>query len=77
MILFWITGIFLSQCRDLMALAFTWAMALLTTRVIQWYEYTGVLGGSLWVLVLNILLFNLIKGYLQGQPSGRLRHNLY
>jgi apolipoprotein N-acyltransferase len=27
-------------------------------RYIQWYEYTGTLGGSLWILVANILLFN-------------------
>ncbi|MEG1611500.1 MAG: apolipoprotein N-acyltransferase [Alistipes sp.] len=26
-------------------------------RLVQWYEYTGVFGGSLWVLVVNILLF--------------------
>jgi apolipoprotein N-acyltransferase len=32
-------------------------------RLIQWYEYTGILGGSLWVLVVNILLFNLFKSY--------------
>jgi len=25
--------------------------------IVQWYEYTGVLGGSLWILGLNILLF--------------------
>jgi apolipoprotein N-acyltransferase len=28
---------------------------------IQWYEYTGVLGGSLWVLVINLVLFQLLK----------------
>ena len=28
---------------------------------IQWYEYTGTLGGSLWVLVSNILLFRLFE----------------
>lgn len=28
---------------------------------IQWYEYTGVFGGSLWVLIVNILLFHLLK----------------
>lgn len=27
---------------------------------IQWYEYTGILGGSLWVLIVNILLYHLI-----------------
>lgn len=26
-------------------------------RLVQWYEYTGVFGGSLWVLVGNILIF--------------------
>ncbi len=41
-------------------------------RVIQWYEYTGILGGSLWVLVINILIYNLIKGYLNELPLRRL-----
>jgi len=27
--------------------------------VVQWYEFTGFLGGSLWVLFVNVLLFNL------------------
>lgn len=26
-------------------------------RLVQWYEYTGVFGGSLWVLVANLLIF--------------------
>ena len=30
-------------------------------HLIQWYEYTGVLGGSLWVLLINILLFSVYK----------------
>ncbi len=30
---------------------------------IQWYEYTGVFGGSLWVLCANFLLFNLLRKY--------------
>ena len=25
--------------------------------IVQWYEYTGILGGSLWVLFVNILVF--------------------
>ncbi len=28
---------------------------------IQWYEYTGVLGGSFWVLFINITLYNYLK----------------
>lgn len=41
-------------------------------RLIQWYEYTGILGGSLWALMINILIFNLIRGYLAEQPLKRL-----
>ena len=29
--------------------------------VVQWYEYTGVLGGSLWVLLSNIAIFEALK----------------
>lgn len=28
---------------------------------VQWYEYTGVLGGSMWVLVVNMVIFQLLK----------------
>lgn len=35
-------------------------------RLIQWYEYTGVLGGTLWILIINILIFNSLKMYLSG-----------
>jgi len=27
------------------------------THWVQWYEYTGILGGTLWIIVVNILLF--------------------
>lgn len=30
-------------------------------QIIQWYEFTGVLGGSGWILLINILLFELTK----------------
>jgi apolipoprotein N-acyltransferase len=30
-------------------------------KIIQWYEYTGVFGGSLWVLIVNILIFSAIR----------------
>lgn len=29
-------------------------------KIIQWYEYTGTLGGTLWVLSTNIILFRVI-----------------
>ena len=38
-----------------------------TTLLVQWYEYTGVLGGSLWVLLLNLLVYFIVKS--------KLKHN--
>lgn len=35
-------------------------------RCIQWYEYTGTLGGSLWVWASNIGVFMLVKALMQG-----------
>lgn len=32
------------------------------TNWIQWYEYTGTSGGSLWILLVNVLLFQLMAG---------------
>ena len=31
-----------------------------SVKNIQWYEYTGTLGGSLWILLSNILLFRIL-----------------
>ena len=36
---------------------------------IQWYEFTGTLGGSFWVLVVNILIFKTIKLFLSQQKD--------
>ena len=43
--------------------------------MIQWYEWTGVLGGSLWALVMNILIFKLVKGFMEKRSlaANRLR----
>jgi apolipoprotein N-acyltransferase len=42
------------------------------TRLIQWYDTTGVLGGSLWVLTVNVLLFNIIKAYINQHSLRKL-----
>ncbi len=42
-------------------------------RLIQWYDYTGVLGGSLWILVVNVLVFSIIKKYL---TTGNIRKSV-
>jgi apolipoprotein N-acyltransferase len=40
---------------------------------VQWYEYTGTSGGSLWVMVVNILLFQLTRQkFNSGRFNGRL-----
>lgn len=39
---------------------------------VQWYEFTGVLGGSLWILGVNFILYRLISTYFSKTESGRL-----
>ncbi|HJX70960.1 MAG TPA: apolipoprotein N-acyltransferase, partial [Bacteroidales bacterium] len=39
------------------------------TRFIQWYDSTGVLGGSLWILLCNVLLYASYKSYLIKQRN--------
>ncbi len=42
-------------------------------KSVQWYEYTGVMGGTLWVLVLNIMIFRLILMFAEKSPEKQLR----
>jgi len=62
LICFWIGYEYLHQSWDL---AFPW-MTLgngfaTTHQLIQWYEYTGVYGGTLWIWLCNIMVFELYK----------------
>ncbi|MCB0807077.1 MAG: hypothetical protein KDC05_14870, partial [Bacteroidales bacterium] len=41
------------------------------TRWVQWYEYTGILGGTLWIWIANIMLFKIVKPE-EGKPTFRL-----
>ena len=38
-------------------------------KAIQWYEFTGVLGGSLLVLIVNVLFYLSIKNYLSNKKN--------
>ena len=38
---------------------------------IQWYEYTGTFGGSLWILIVNITLFMACKDLLKARKPGK------
>ncbi len=38
---------------------------------VQWYEFTGTLGGSLWVLIVNLMVFSLLKNGKWQMADGR------
>lgn len=38
-------------------------------NLVQWYEFTGTSGGSLWILIINILIFNFLN------PKPETRNN--
>ena len=40
-----------------------------STRLVQWYEYTGVFGGSLWVLLTNVLIYEFIRRIMAGNTA--------
>ncbi|MFH0999987.1 MAG: apolipoprotein N-acyltransferase [Bacteroidota bacterium] len=31
------------------------------TGIVQWYEFTGILGGSFWIMAINVMLFIILK----------------
>ena len=43
-------------------------------KLIQWYEYTGVLGGSFWILVANIVLFQLYQATITKETAKTLKY---
>ena len=61
LVFYWVTWEFIHMNWDL-----TWSWLNLGNAFaskhiwIQWYEYTGVLGGTMWVLVANIIVYNVI-----------------
>lgn len=74
LVCFWLGYEYLNQHWDL---AFPW-MTLgngfaNSPALIQWYEYTGVFGGSLWILAVNILVVEAIKNFRNTAASFRLR----
>lgn len=63
LVCFWIAYEYLNQSWDLKFPWMTLGNGLAVThQCIQWYEYTGVYGGTVWILTLNILLFLLYAG---------------
>lgn len=46
------------------------------TSLVQWYEYTGVFGGSLWIILANYFGFRAIKFY-QNNRKAMIKHLVY
>ena len=70
LVCFWIAYEYLHQSWDL---AFPW-MTLgngfaVSHKWIQWYSYTGVYGGTLWIWIVNILIFLLYTGLREAQSK--------
>jgi len=62
LIIFWITFEYIHHNWELSWPWLTLGNAFAThPDWVQWYEYTGTTGGSLWILLVNILLYHLIK----------------
>lgn len=74
LICFWIAYEYLHQSWDL---AFPWMNLgngfAESHYLIQWYEFTGVYGGTLWVLVSNILAFECWRGFRSGSKNHQIR----
>jgi apolipoprotein N-acyltransferase len=70
LVCFWIAYEYLHQTWDL---AFPW-MTLgngfaVSHQWVQWYEYTGIYGGTAWIWVVNILIFLIYSGLSEAQLS--------
>lgn len=74
LISFWIAMEYLHQSWDL---AFPWMNLgngfASIHQLIQWYEYTGVYGGSFWILISNILAFETWKAFRTTTGKSRLK----
>lgn len=40
---------------------------------VQWYDYSGVLGGTLWILILNLVGFSIVKNVLLKKETWRIQ----
>lgn len=42
-------------------------------EIVQWYAYTGVLGGTFWVLLVNLVFFKIISNIVFGKESFKVQ----
>jgi apolipoprotein N-acyltransferase len=48
-----------------------------TPTAIQWYSVTGVLGGTLWILILNLILFRIVENVYHRKENWRIQTPLF
>jgi apolipoprotein N-acyltransferase len=66
----WIGYEYLHQTWDLKFPWMTLGNGFATTHQwVQWYEYTGVYGGTIWIWAVNILIFLIYMGLREAQPK--------
>jgi apolipoprotein N-acyltransferase len=70
LVCFWIAYEYLHQSWELSFPWMTLGNGFATTHQwIQWYEYTGVYGGTVWIWVINILIFLIYTGLREAQAK--------
>lgn len=42
-------------------------------EIVQWYSYTGILGGALWILIVNLLIFKLVSNVIFKKESFKVQ----
>ena len=45
--------------------------------LVQWYSYSGILGGTLWILISNILIFRIIRNVRLNKESLKIQTPLF
>jgi apolipoprotein N-acyltransferase len=74
-ICFWISFEFIHSNWELSWSWLTLGNALADApAVIQWFEYTGVFGGSLWILFVNVFIYELCKGFKRRTRTFNIRN---
>jgi apolipoprotein N-acyltransferase len=74
LIVFWITFEYLHLNWEL-----TWPWLQLgngfanSVKLVQWYEFTGVLGGTLWIILFNVLIFSLWQMHVKKRTQKQLK----
>lgn len=77
LLIFWISFEFLHLDWDL---SWSWLnlgnVFATMPRWVQWYEFTGTLGGTAWVIIMNLCFFSLYKAYMTPVSTITVERNL-